>query len=281
MVKRTARFGFKSGVLPRKRDILPPRKTFWEKQAEEKIKVGFSDPEMVPKGVPAKPVVKQEKSAAERIAYSAKEPVRARKENTELQRWKNMTSDIRRAYFKDSLLAEDRMNEKTIARRERQFREAREARLKIDNQEESEATRLTLPTIETFINGSFVRQRTAEEKEQLRLKREANRKLHSVRQQEAQAAALLELYQHAGDFVINEEGLDRAINNAFNPGENRQRAADIVSFSSQIEEKEKERMAALTQALFGITSNRMPGLPAVEEALSGEKQKRLDSQNQS
>lgn len=252
-----------SGILPRPRQILPKRKTFWEIEEAKKVKQGFIDPSMIPKGVDAKWVPKHEKSADERIALSAKNPTKPRSTNTETQRWRNMTSDMRRDYFKSSLKSQESRDEQNLKKREEQFKLAREARLKIDHDKQSDATRLTLPTIESFFKGDFVKPRTKEQKEELMMKRQANRLHHEIKHKEQKAGEALELYQQSLDFIVTEEELDKAIAKEFQTVESSNRLPSSKAFPDLVAQA-REKM---TSELMGTTLNKRPGLPQVEEAL--------------
>jgi hypothetical protein len=277
MVRHVAKL--KSGVLPKPRDILPRIKTFWEIEEESKAPSGFADPDMVPKGVDPNPKPKHELSMAERIRYSAKQPKAQdtmTKEVGEVTKWKLMASEMRRRYYIDSLQAEDQMNKKKLATREQKFREAREARLKVDNSEESQSTKFTLPTIESFFDGPFVRHRTKEEKAELFMKRAANRKYHEIKHKEKHAEKLLELYQNAENYIITEQALDQEIDKVFTAPESTGSNFDlIVKGSSKSVESlflnnraQHALRAELTMRLMGTTSNGLPGLPEVEDALN-------------
>lgn len=276
MVKRTARFGYKSGILPKPRDILPKLKTSWEKEAEAKAKVGFADPEMVPKGVPMKPVPRKEKFAKERMAHSAREKKKDSDSGSDTAEWRRMSSAMRRKYFIDAHTTEERMNKKAIELREKKFQEAREARLRTDTHEQSEATRLTLPTIEALLDGPFVQHRTPQEAEELRLKRAANRKLHELKHQEQKAESVLELYQQAENFIVTEQQLTHALNREFAGPYKSMRPAHTISVLQQEVYGQSVRNAAqgnLARAMLGVTSNNKPGLPEVNEALQQQAEK--------
>lgn len=279
MVKRTARFGYKSGILPKPRDILPPLKTSWEKEAEAKVKVGFTDPDMVPKGVPQKPIPKRQKFAQERMAHSAKSKKNASKKNTsETAEWKNLTAEMRRKYFIDAHITQQRVNNRELENRERKFQQAKEARLKTDTSEQTKATKFTLPTIEALLTGPFVKHRTRQEAEELKLKRAANRKIHELRHNEQQAENVLELYQQAESFIVNEQQLSEALKKEFSLEQSKPRYGPPSTLLGSEVYGQSVRNSAegnLARAMLGVTSNNKPGLPEVNEALE-EKSKLWD-----
>uniref|UniRef100_A0A060T4B0 ARAD1C39974p n=1 Tax=Blastobotrys adeninivorans TaxID=409370 RepID=A0A060T4B0_BLAAD len=276
MVRSVAKYGMKSGVLPKPRDALPRLRTFWEQEELDKEKGGFADPKMKPKHTDLTPVVKKEKFADERIRHTAKPKSKPPKLNSDIAKWKNLTAEMRRKYYKDSILLQSRMDEKEKEERERKFREAREARLRIDNAEQSEATKLTLPTVESFLKGPFVRHRTPEETAELKAKRAVNRTITENQAKEQKAASLLELYQKSSDFIIDEVELEEKINKEFNitPSQgilnsDLLKGHGFEGFINQEKSVEKK----LTQALLGTTSNLMPGYPEVAQALNKSAQK--------
>jgi hypothetical protein len=279
VVKGIAKYGFKSGVLPKPRQILPKLKTSWEKDEEAKQKSGFNDPAMVPKGSSANPPAKRLVFAREKIANSAKEPVNEKPANSEVQKWRKESAAIRRKYFVDALEAQNSMDKKELQIREQKFADAEERKRRTAKATESEAERLTLPTIDSFLNEPFIVPRTAEELEALKLKREANRKLREIENQEGKAKLVLELYQNSQSYITNEQDLDDAIRRAFstNGSQNVDARARYVSKPEGQREfsflqpgpQIDKSVQTITKELLGTTSNLQPGLGEVEDALSG------------
>jgi hypothetical protein len=291
MVKGIAKYGFKSGVLPKPRFALQPLKTSWELEKEKKLTVGFKDPRMAPKR--PRRAMKQRKeppTAQEIIANSAKEPKRVIEPVNEYQKWKLLGSSIRRKYLKDALLTEQQHHQDVLERRERQFEEARQHRLNIQKMEDSVATKLTLPTIESFLTqGPFVQPRTAEQKEELKLKRQYNQKRQQLKVEQKISSDLLEIYQNSSSYIINEEQLESTITRLFAGVRSERDGFDLSTPTGQAKNLMallynhnddsadiKDAQRALTQELLGTTSNGQPGLPEVEEALGANEEKKVE-----
>lgn len=215
MGKGIAKHGFKSGVLPKPRQIVPKLKTFWEQAEASRINQKFNPPEMAPKGSSGNPPVRTAVSGEEKIKHSAKAPSKQKENQTDLQRWKQEAASIRRKYFVDSIRGQQKMEEESVKARERAYNRERERQSDLANAPESKAHKLTLPTIDSFLTGPFITPRTEEEKRLLQLKREANRKATEIRTLENKADKLLELYEKSGAYIITEEELDNCITRNF------------------------------------------------------------------
>lgn len=289
MVKRIAQYGFKSGVLPKPRQIVDAFKTPAEIEQLTKENVGFVDPELVPKGVAAHIPLKERVPVSLTIANSAK----AQKDTTQNKRseWRGLNASIRRKYLKDSLLSQEAEEFQIMKNREKSLEYERNARLqRTEQSKRSEATTLTLPTIESFLStkNQLVIPRTAQETRLLRAKRTANRKALELEALETKASDLLEVYQSAGKFIVNEKQLDIAITQAFSPKTAQSKFYNIGSSSlssfgdlsrqfdislgastSKQSGATPDAQSNLTKSLFGITSNNNPGLGEVEDAISG------------
>lgn len=258
MVKRIARYGFKSGILPKPRQIVEPFKTKAEIAQEEKENVGFADKDLIPKGVPQIVPLKARISAQHLIDYSAKKP----SEETIKKRaeWRNRNADVRREFLTRSLLNQETAEQQIMKRRE--AKAAREKQLQTERMElmkSSQATTLTLPTIESFLTTQpFVVPRTKEEIELLKAKKEANRVKTDLEQKTEKAKGILEIYQSASSYIVDVDELEQAINNAFSSGN--------TSFSYLNTETAQNDM---TKALFGVTNNFLPGVEEVQDAVSG------------
>lgn len=284
MVKPIARYGFKSGVLPKPRQIVDPYKTAAEIKQAARENVGFVDPELVPKGVAAHIPLKDRVPASVKIANSAKERTENQKKRAE---WRLLNASIRRKYLSDSLLTQEVEEQKIMRTRERVLEKERLAQEELAKQAtRSEATTLTLPTIESFLSSKnqLVIPRTKEESELLRAKRKANRKAHELKNLETKASELLEVYQSSGSYIVNEHQLESAIQQAFSPkvahakyynsGSSIPSLGDIsrqfdISLGGAKQPGVADAQSNLTKSLFGITSNNNPGLGEVEDAISG------------
>lgn len=283
MVSRIARYGFKSGVLPKPRQIVEPFKTPAEIEHAEKENIGFRDPELIPKGVPAKVPLKERVPASFKIENSAKKA----KEDKHRAEWKTLNADIRRKYFTQSLLIQEAEEKSIMERRQRQLEEDRQARIqRLERTKVSEATRLTLPTIQSFLtNQPLVTRRTPEEIALLKSKREANRKAVKLKHLTQKSNDLLELYQSSANFITTEAKLKSAIEACFNSsGSPYASGSQYISnevqnvfSSSNAKGANVSSLNELTAATLGLTKNFLPGLGEVQGAISGETKAFLDA----
>lgn len=280
MVKRIAKYGFKSGILPKTRQILPKMKTSWEIEEEKKTNVGFVDPKMAPKGSHPNPPPRHFPTAEEKIANSAKEPSNSNKKTrTVQQEARALSAAMRRRYLTDSLRTQEVIDRKRLERREQKFEEARQKRLEVQEHQVSKATQLTLPTIESFLNEPFVQRRTLEEQTELQLKREANRNITSIKATENKLNRVLELYQKSDEFIVTEEELNAKIDSVFATDKHQNDLHAILysgnAFSNGVS-AENKRVKELLEKLSGSSSVSEPGLAEVQDALSGETQRWLE-----
>lgn len=281
-----------SGWLPRPRQVTPALRTQWELEEAEKRKQKFNDPAMVPKGSVADPTEKRYPTPEEKLAGAARAP-RSNKSDvrSERQQEKQLLAEMRRTYLAESLKKQEKEDRRLVQRRERAFKEAQEARLRAGEHRESEATLLTMPTIESFLEGKFIEPLSEEQKEELRLKREANRKNAELRRAELRASQMLEIYQQSDKYILTPEELDAHVDREFatlnriQPSsltdwkaryvaeDSRSAAApsnnwlDVLAGMHEVTAQKRER---LLRALTGTTVNGYPGLPRVEAALKGE-----------
>lgn len=246
MVKRIAKYGFKSGILPKPRQIVEPYKTRKELEELAKANVGFRDPELIPKGVKAAVIpLKPRVTIDTVIAHSAKQPQPGNKSSSSRAQWRQDFATKRREYLVQALTTQDRAELCAMKKREaRELRDEEEARKKADPEltKQSQSTLLTLPTIEAFLNNThsstlstddkaaagshitsindvaqFVVPRTPAEQKLLLTQRKANRVRGKLAVAESRAKTFLELYQRASSFATTEEQLDKLIEKEFPP----------------------------------------------------------------
>ncbi|PRT56499.1 hypothetical protein B9G98_04119 [Wickerhamiella sorbophila] len=277
-MKGIAKYGFKSGVLPKPRQIVPRVKPAFELAEEAKIRTGFADPKMVPKGSSAVSSGRKELSASEKIALSAKAPKKVKEAKTAHQEWRQKSADIRRRYLTDALETEEVLETKKAARRQKAHDDAASLRERMLQTGESEAIKLTMPTIEnSLLSGSMVRPRTEEEKSVLALKRGANRKAVLAEQMKLRSAQLLELYQSTREYIITPEELDLAVDQQFSHSSSQSSTAQFNALELKkrlmYENIRSEAFANaredLANTLLGTTSNHEPGLTEVRDVLDG------------
>lgn len=214
---RVVRANFKTGVLPKPRQVVPVKYSAHELAEQAKIPQAFEDPKMAPKKSSANPPPRLPKTASEKIAASAKDP-RARTAKSEEGVWKEHIAEVRRTYLKSSLLAYEKQEKKHMQIREqRRLAGEKSGELQLHENTETLAEALTKPTIESSLKSEFIRPRTAEEKEELTLKRAYNRRLTQQRHAERQHEQLLQLYQDAASYIVTEEQLEERLQHLFKP----------------------------------------------------------------
>lgn len=251
MVKRIAKYAFKSGVLPKPRQVVAPFKTPLEIKHEEKENLGFRDPELIPQGsakrpnirVAARVPLKQRTPVEEILKNTTKAPLEAN--NSRRPDWRSESAKMRRAYLNKSLADFEQ-----DAKRDMESRAKREERLERDTKRkanpfttQSNALALTLPTIESFLtsnaakeaseedtpdktsaaiqdfisNSQFVVPRTKEEQELLDTQRKANYKRKQLTEAEHRAKLFLEIYQSSDSYITTEDALKQTIDREFIP----------------------------------------------------------------
>lgn len=301
MVKANLKFGGKSGILPAPRAIFkrnPIRpQTEAELKQQSQFEQGYAEGIPEPrarKGLtfPRAPVAKTVVTVQERIAntidqQAAKDAqIDTSKLSSPDQIWQLKKNEIRRQHLREAYLVE----EKRLARIEelklkQHAREQQEEALKNDKSahEESYATKLTLPTIDSYLKGPIMRQRTAEEKEILFEQRLSNRKHQELSIAEQRAIDVLDLYHAAAEFITTEAELEQAIKEAFeiNVGkfESKQMAIENkLSGHSYAISNQGTNEEIIMDTAFGEI-NGQPGLDSIESTLDGEIEKlRLEAQ---
>lgn len=281
--KRTIKYGGKSGILPEVRPIFkhnPIRaKTEHEKQEEGHIEQGYAE------GIPLpqkqgftfhrKPVEKPVVTVQERIARidKSKSTVdKSKLSGDEL--WAVQRDEIRKQHLKDAYLAEERRLQRIDELNARVLDAEHKNKDRQEHFQESEATKLTLPTLDSYLKGPIMRPRTAEEQAVLEEKRLLNRKTRELANMESKATELLELYHAAAKFITTEDELETAIRDAFEVKvgrfESSERLIEDKLFgyhNTYANVKSNERM--IKDAAFGEIDGQ-PGLDTVKDTLSGE-----------
>ncbi|CUM63466.1 uncharacterized protein PRCAT00001041001 [Priceomyces carsonii] len=226
MSKRALKYGGKSGILPRVRPVFkrnPIRpKTNDEIAEESKIEQGYAEGIPLPKKRGFKfqrqPVPHPVVTVEERIKRNIEDRSPAIVNESELSHdelWKLKRDEIRRVHLKDAYITEAKRLQRIEELKAEKEAKEKEAKKDIFSHEETEATRLTLPTIDSYLSGPIMRQRTEEEKEILEEKRILNREVKRLEVKEKKANEILELYHAASKFITTEEELDHAIKEAF------------------------------------------------------------------
>ncbi|KAM9912519.1 hypothetical protein OXX69_002476 [Metschnikowia pulcherrima] len=281
--KRTLKYGGKSGVLPEVRPIFrhnPIRpKTAEEIEADSHIEQGYAEGIPLPKRkgfkfsrVPAeKPVL----TVKERIAKIDERPLSTKPESemTKKELWAVQRDTLRRQYLKEAYVAESKRIEKMEAlEAKRRETEAQEKQNK--QHKESEVAQHTLPTIDSYLSGPIMRQRTPQEQALVEQKRTLNRKMAELEAMDAKATQLLELYHSAANYITTEQELEHAIREAFEVQVGRFESSErliedkLFGYANSFANTKSNEHYIKDAALGEIKGQ--PGLDVVKDALSGE-----------
>lgn len=279
--KRTLKYGGKSGILPPVRPVFKGNpifpKTEAEIEADAQIEQGYAD------GVPLPRKVKVERKPSEKAVFSVEERIKQHIDAqvpkvdvstlSEEEQWHYKKQQMRREYLREAYEKEAerllRLREMKIAQAKREKQRAQETTYK-----ETEATRLTLPTIDLYLQGPMMRRRTPEEVALVREQREFNRRTNELAVLEKKASKVLELYHAAGNYITTEEELENAVHEAFEVKvgafESSERLIEdkLFGYSSSYASLKTNEKLIKDQAFGEI--NGQPGLDTVKETLSGE-----------
>lgn len=279
--KRSAKYGGKSGILPEVRPIFrhnPIRPKLEHEQNEENQESGFAEGVPLPqrKGFTfhRKPVERPVFTVKERIErLESLNPPVTKDELTPDELWANQRAAIRKEHLKDAYLREEKRL-KRVDELKQKINEAEKAKNKTEQYEESRVAQLTLPTVDSYLEGPIMRPRTEEEQALVEERRILNRKTHELRVMESRVLDLLELYHAAAKFITTEEELESAIRDAFEVKVGRFEASERL-----IEDKlfgyhnalagAKNNEKLVRDAAFGEIDGQ-PGLETVRDTLSGE-----------
>lgn len=279
MGKGTLKYGGLSGVLPKVRPVFkrnpirPP--TDSEKAHAASIEQGYAKGVPLPthRGKPMStrvPVPRNVITVNERIARTIDR--RESEEQDSRDSWRSERNALRREYLRLVYLKEEKrlqlLDEKT-AEAERKKKLADNERLYV----ELDASRLTLPTIDSYLDGPIMRKRTPEEKAQLQAQRKINRKKMEEALETRRANSLLELYHAAQNFITNETELESAIEEAFEINFSkhdsiRYTVEDRIKMGLAPGSKEATEQLVMDHVRGEI--NGRPGVDVVSSTLSGE-----------
>lgn len=284
--KRTIKYGGKSGILPEVRPIFrnnPIRaKTDHEKQEENQIEQGYAEGIPLPtkKGFKfhRKPVEKPVVTVQERIEkHIARKPKADKSTLSGDELWAVQRDEIRRQHLKDAYLAEEKRLRRIDELKAKALESEHKHKDELEHYQESQSTKFTLPTLDSYLKGPIMRPRTHDEQALLEEKRLLNRKSGELKQMEAKASDLLELYHAAGKFITNEEELAVAIRDAFEVKVGRFESSErliedkLFGYHNTFANiKTTERL--VKDAAFGEIDGQ-PGLDTVKDTLSGEAEK--------
>ncbi|KAH3672402.1 hypothetical protein WICMUC_004238 [Wickerhamomyces mucosus] len=211
MGKGAAKFGYKSGTLPEVRQIFKnPIKPIVRPKNPN---TGYADGIQHPKGTSREQPLPTVKTVEELISKTVQEPkqIPDLTKLNEIQKEKVTKSTLRREYYRTILKKEEsKLNKKEESQQKKDLKSVNEKK-----SQNAESIELTLPTIESYLQGPIMRQRTPEETEILKAKREVNRLNTELIGKTNRATNLLELYYASEKFIINEKELEEAISVAF------------------------------------------------------------------
>lgn len=282
--KRTLKYGGKSGVLPEvrpifKRNPIKP-KSDHQRHEESRIEQGYADGIPTPKKrgfvFHRKPVEKPVITVEERIKRYIDEKASDVDPSklTQEELWTHQRDEVRRQHLREAFLAESKRLERLEELEAKKHELEQKHKGEQEHFEESAATKLTLPTIDSYLKGPIMRHRTPEEQAIVNEKRALNRRAIELQTMEEKATDLLNLYHAASSFITTEEELEAAIKDAFEVKvgkfESSERLIEDKLFgfhSTYTNAKSNEKM--IRDVAFGVIDGQ-PGLDTVKETLSGE-----------
>lgn len=256
MGKGAAKFGYKSGTLPAVRDIF--KKPIKPIVRPANPNVGYAEGIKEPRGVQREQPLPKVKSAQQLIHDTVKDPKRIPTnlaKLTEIQREKLTKASLRRDYFKSTLKNEQTRLEKLEAYQAQALKESKQEH--DDLFKTTASTELALPTIDNYLNGPIMRQRTPEEEETLKAKKLANRLNHELVGKTNKATKLLSLYYASQSFILTEEELKQRVESVFAKA-NTANASNVAKYSTKV-----------TDSLFDTVNGGKPGLQQIQESING------------
>ncbi|VEU21183.1 DEKNAAC102102 [Brettanomyces naardenensis] len=218
MGKGAIRFGGKSGVLPKPRQIFkqPYKHEVYVKAHD----TGYADGIIHPRGTTRDLIRPEVFTPEQRLKKTAKLPNKKYSEvelgqMPEAQRYKVKNAEMRRQYLKESYEGEVKRLERLESYQKKLSEERKKIEEEAQKHEKSKAELYTIPTVESYLKGPLMKLRTEEETETLKLKREANRLAQEMKVKEERAIKLMELYNASSDFAITEGKLELLVDEAF------------------------------------------------------------------
>lgn len=264
------RLGSKSGLLPRPKKIFkqPYKHEIYTKPQD----TGYAENILHPKNISREYQPPKVVTPEQRLARTAKEPAKKYSEEElallpQAQQDKIRAAKLRRDYLKQSYDTEvKRLAKQEAFQQQRDLEHEQEKAAKTEHTQ-SDAEIFTVPTIESYLNGPLIRQRTPEETAELQLRKEANRLQTKLDVDTRRAQSLLELYNASAKFAINEEQVERLVNEAFS----------TVAADSQKELYAKSAWSEISPAAFDDKLmdtildqvNNGPGFNQVQDQLTG------------
>lgn len=276
MGKGIAKYGFKSGVLPVTRSILKhptTRQTRLVEKAKEELPkgsdgLGYAEGIKHPINSSRVQLPIKFLDVEELISKSVAAP-QSIKTNSEIQLTKLKKAELRRKYLSESLRNEENKllsKEKLMLKRSEILAKEREEEMKQLNLHKS--SDLTIPSLEHIIKQPLLRKRTADETKLMKMKRSYNRELIEFKAKERKLEKLLDLYYEVDQYIVTEEQLLKNIDSIFDQSKFSTNTNTILALKNNTKKNNLEQKIGDT--LFGTVKTVHPGLPVINEYLSGE-----------
>ncbi|GME83865.1 unnamed protein product [Ambrosiozyma monospora] len=273
MGRGALRFGGKSGVLPKPREIF--KQPYKHQVYKQPTDTGYADGILHPKGTSRDYVPPKVFTPERRLKLSAKQPSKQYTES-ELkampaqQRFNIESAEMRRQYLKESYEAEVNRLERKEQKLKEKEEEQREIQREAKKHEQTRAELYTMSTVDSYLKGPFMRERTPEEKLLLQQKREANRLQQELKVKTERAVKLMELYNASASFAITEEKLNLMVDEAFSDRKLSEMEKVSASTPNRLDPmpSEFEFETNLKDAILG-NANKGPSFEVVEDTLLG------------
>ncbi|CAI4036458.1 hypothetical protein SMKI_15G3030 [Saccharomyces mikatae IFO 1815] len=224
MGKGVAKYGFKSGVFPTTRSILKNPTT---KQTDiiNKVKspkpkgvlgIGYAKGVKHPKGSHRLSPKVEFINVDTLIAQTVAQPQSIKSSNGSAQKIRLQKAELRRNFLSEAFRKEEakllHLHE-YMQKKTKELEMAKELELEKLNKEKS--SDLTIMTLDKMMSQPFLRNRSPEETELLKLKRNYNRSLLNLRTYKTKLNKLLNLYHVANEFIVTEPQLAKKIDKVF------------------------------------------------------------------
>ncbi|CAI7343478.1 AVN_collapsed_G0050480.mRNA.1.CDS.1 [Saccharomyces cerevisiae] len=225
MGKGAAKYGFKSGVSPTTRSILKSPTT---KQTDiiNKVKspkpkgvlgIGYAKGVKHPKGSHRLSPKVNFIDVDNLIAKTVAEPQSIKSSNGSAQKVRLQKAELRRKFLIEAFRKEEARllhKHEYLQKRTKELEKAKELELEKLNKEKS--SDLTIMTLDKMMSQPLLRNRSPEESELLKLKRNYNRSLLNFQAHKKKLNELLNLYHVANEFIVTESQLLKKIDKVFN-----------------------------------------------------------------
>ncbi|SSD60824.1 related to 37S ribosomal protein PET123, mitochondrial [Saccharomycodes ludwigii] len=314
MGKGIAKFGFKSGILPKIRPILktPTMKQKKHILMEENLKQknsksGYAEniphPQGIQRNQPPMKFIEIESQIRKTVPPPKSNSDNMTSNKSTVAQVKSSTASLRREYLASSLRKEEErliklqnfLEEKKQIVQERKKNE--QTKLLKSSSIENNLTTPTLHDMLSFIPEDdntnkrkplpFMRPRTEEEEEILKLKREYNREIIIFKAKKRRLEKLLQLYHVSSNFIVTEEQLLAKIDNVFSQKNAVDRAIKFNLFGNTdltADSATKTKTRIVNQLLGTMGPNHYVGLPKVINYMNGDSikdnQKKPDQQQE-